>query len=260
MNENYFDADKSEKNENDHTYESSVKRKPYEIKKGFKYYRTSKIFKLLSKIAFFLFALFCAFWLKKFRYKYKVIGKKNLKKVHGAVLISNHVFKYDAALFLSSLKTKSIIYPTMLNENMGYGFFSLCFRMAGASPIPDGINQFKSFYRQTISLLENKENILFFPEASMHEYADHIRPFKHGGFRFAMETNKIIVPVVTTFHKPKGWFKWIRKGEPTLTTTILKPYVIEDLGNKKLTLEKAMKDVYEIISSYYLENSDYFKN
>ena len=40
---------------------------------------------------------------------------------------------------------------------------------------------------------------------------------------------------------------------------ILPPYHIEDLGSRKETTNKMALDLFNIISKYYEENSDYFK-
>ena len=67
-----------------------------------------------------------------------------------------------------------------------------------------------------------------------------------------------IIPSVITFHKPRGLYKLWRRNKPCLHYNILEPYYIEDLGNKRKTIEKAREDVNKIISDYFVKNSDYY--
>lgn len=240
-----------------HTYDNGFHPKEVKLREKYKFYHHNWPFRIWTRIVVYFIA-FVYFFPKKLYWGYKVRGKKNLRHLKGYTIVSNHVHPSDAFLIVTALKNKRV-YTTMIQSNLGFGAVSRLFRYGGAVPIPTDVDKFKKFMRETESTLKRGANILVYPEAALVPYCDHIREFKPGAFRFALSGNEIIIPSVTTFHKPKGLYKLTRRKKPCLHYNILPPYKIEELGNKKETLNKAMEDVHKIMSDYFIEKSDYFK-
>lgn len=247
---------KTPENENIHTYDNGFHPKEVKLDKDYKLYRYGFFFRLWNKIVIFLTQLVLLFP-KLLVWGYRVKGRKNLKKQKGCVLLCNHTHQLDALMILTTLMHKRI-YVTMLQSNLGFGIVSRYFRAGGAVPIPEEKNLLKRFNKETVETLNKGYNILIYPEAALMPYCDHIRNFKSGAFHFAVTANATILPTVMTYHKPRGFYKLTRRKKPCIHYNILKPYTIKDMGNKRLTLDTAAKELNEIMSDYFNSHSDYF--
>ncbi len=241
----------------DYQYDNGFHPKAVKLKQNYRFYRTNIFFRIWNKI--WLYAItFVALFPKKLVWGYKITGKKNKKYAKGAVILQNHVHQLDGGSILPTFRHKKI-FITMLETNLGFGFISHIFRNCGAVPIPTSPCMFKRFYRKTVGVLNKGYNVVFYPEAKLYPYCDHIREFQSGAFRIAYHTDKkIIIPTVTTYHKPRGLYKLTRGKKPCFHYNILEPYYIKDLGNKRLSIDTACKEVQEIMTNFFINNSDYF--
>ena len=107
-------------------------------------------------------------------------------------------------------------------------------------------------------MIKNGNNILFYAEAALIPYCDHIRNLMPGVFHYAYASTKKIIPTVITFHKPKGLYKLFRRNKPCIHYNVLEPYYMEDLDNKRKSIEKAKEDVEKIMTDYFIQHSDYY--
>jgi 1-acyl-sn-glycerol-3-phosphate acyltransferase len=231
-----------------HTYNNGFKPNKVVLKDNYIFYPKSLTYKIFNFITILISNILIL--IPKLIIGYKVIGKKNLKKVKNAVFISNHAHVLDAFLIGTTLFPKKI-YCTTLQSNMGFPIISKYLRLCGAVPIPMLLNHKKRFYIESINTLKNN-SILFYPEASLIPFSNRIREFDTGAFNIAYKSNSLIVPIMLTFHKPNGIYKFIRR-KPLVHLNILKPYKVTD----KIL---AKDELYEIMNSYFLENSDFFFN
>lgn len=113
-----------------------------------------------------------------------------------------------------------------------------------ALPIPESIHAKTSFLKTINKLLQNGETVHFYPEGSLWPYYEKIRHFKDGAFRFAVENNIPIVPMVFTFTKHTNFLKYIKK-KPSITLTILEPIYPDGRINKIESIKKLKKETYE---------------
>ncbi len=243
-------------NENEHTYDNGFHPKEVHLKPNYNLYRKSLGFKIWNKIVIYSFVLFM-FIPKYIFWGIRVKGKKNKKNIKESLLISNHVFPFDVFIILTSMPTKRL-YITTLESNLGFPFVSRLFRDGGAVPIPTETSLIRRFNKETPEMIKKGYNILFYAEAALIPYCDHIRNLMPGVFHYAYNSTKKIIPTVITFHKPKGFYKLIRGKKPCLHYNILDPYYIEDLGNKRKSLDKAKEDVEKIMTDYFIKHSDYY--
>ncbi len=251
-----MEKDKEIINENEHTYDNGFHPKEVHLKSNYNLYRKSIGFKIWNKIIIYCFIFFMLipkyiFW------GVRVKGKKNKKNIKGSLVISNHVFPFDVFIILTSIPTKRI-YVTTLESNLGFGIVSRLFRDGGAVPIPTETTLLRRFNKETPEVINKGNNILFYAEAALIPYCDHIRNLMPGVFHFAYNSTKKIIPTVITFHKPRGLYKLFRGKKPCIHYNILEPYYLEDLGNKRKSLEKAKIDVEKIMRDYFIKNSDYY--
>ena len=247
----------NEINENVHTYDNGFHPKEVHLKDDYNLYRTSIGYKIWNKCVVYFFK-FIFFFPKFFNWGVRVKGKKNKKHIKNSLVVCNHTFPFDVFIIFSSMPTKRM-YVTMLETNLGFGIVSRVFRDGGAVPIPTEPKLLKRFNKETPEIIDKGPNVLFYPEAALMPFCDHIRNFMPGVFHYAYQTKeRKIIPSVITFHKPRGLYKLWRRNKPCLHYNILEPYYIEDLGNKRKTIEKAREDVNKIISDYFVKNSDYY--
>ncbi len=242
--------------ENTHVYDVGMKPKDVKFGKKYKLYKKGFWFKT-GNILFLLLDSFLALLFKIFVYGMHVTGRKNIKEIHSCVLLCNHVFPLDIIIILTALFPK-FLYVTVLQSNLGLGFISVLLRLLGGVPIPKDPFWFMRFSNETTDIINKGGSIVFYPEASLIPYCDHIRPLLPGAFSFAYDSTKKIIPTVITFHKPKGFYKIVRRGKPCIHYHILRPYDIKDLGDKKRSVEKARVEVQNIMSDFFIKHSDYY--
>ena len=243
-------------NENKHVYDLGWKPKEVKLGPDYKLYQKGKLFKILNRI-FLFFGTSIMYFLKRFYWGTKVKGKQYIKNVRSGIVVSNHVYPIDLMIILSTFYPKSL-YVTVLQSNLGLGLLSKLIRIYGGVPIPTKHSDFARFYKETPEIILKGHSVLFYPEAALIPYCDHIRPLQPGAFFFAFESTKWVIPTVITFHKPKGFYRLVRKNKPCIHYTVLKPYYIKNLGDPKKSVKKAQKDVEKIMSDYFVKNSDYY--
>ena len=105
--------------------------------------------------------------------------------------------------------------------------------------------------------LEKGKNILFYPEAALMPYCNHIRNFLPGAFHYAVLYDRPIVPCCYTFHKPKGIYKLLRGKKPVVHFHILEPYYIKHSDNRNETIQRTTEEVHKIISDFFLSHNEY---
>ena len=238
--------------ENKHTYDNGFHPREVKLKENYKFYNRTILFRFFSAIIVFFTIIFIV-PIKRIFYGFRVKGKENLKGIKGAVTISNHILPLDAFFLVSTLYPKKT-YITMLESNLGFPVFSQYIRLAAATPIPTNPKLFIKFLKETKATLENNNFVHIYPEAALIPYCDHIRPFLPGAFHIAYNSKVPIIPMVYTFHKRKGIFKF--KKKPCITLNILKPYHIDETLPKKEAINKLNNDLFNIINDYFEKNNE----
>ena len=238
--------------ENLHTYKT-IEAKPVYLPDDYYFFKQPLFKRFINKIVLF-FATLVSQITGKVKFGYKLKGRKNLRKVKGAILIANHIHPFDAFLSITSLYPKRA-FATILQTNLGLpgGNFM---RMLGAIPIPDRKNLLIRFMEEMKYVLEvKKQKVLIYPEAALVPFSNEIREFKKGAFKFACLANVPIIPMVWTFHKPRGLYRLFKK-KPCLHLTALEPYYVEKLETKHQTIEKALNDCHKIMDDYFKTHNE----
>lgn len=241
-------------NENQHTYDNGFHPKEVKLKEDYLFYNTHFWFRFLAYIV----KVVSRFWLffPKVFLGYRVKGRKNKSKVKGAIVVSNHIFVIDALLLVSSFWRRKV-YVTMLQSNLGFGLASKYMRIGAAVPIPTDRRLLRKFNEETVEILKKGKNVLFYPEAALMPYCDHIRNFLPGAFHYALLADAPILPCCFTFHKPRGLYKLFRK-KPTIHLNILEPYYLKQCETRNETIHQATTEVQNLISEYFVNHSDYY--
>ena len=177
------------------------------VPEGYKYKRTNPFNNFFSGILYYgiakpVLGLYCLF--KGIRIK----GKKNIKKLggKGAFIYSNHValsdvLKFQAYVFFWRKRVNIVGYPDTLtmpivrNLTRALGYLPL--------PLPGDLKNMVALVDAFKFYIEKNQFILIFPEAHIWPYYTKVRTFKSGSFNYPAKLEAPVLPIVTTWRKPK---------------------------------------------------------
>lgn len=166
----------------------------------------------------------------------KIEGRENIKKYkdvlnNGVISVSNHVHMWD---YLAVMKAIRPHRPNLLvwDRNIN-GENGTLIRMVGGIPIPENdVAAQKAFLKSISGLLNDHGWLHIYPEGSMWEYYQPVRPFKRGASLIAVLNDRPVIPLAFSYREPG----WIRKhvfrqialltlhiGEPLYPDRTLKP-------------------------------------
>src|SRR5690606_37497328 len=100
-----------------------------------------------------------------------------------------------------------------------------------------------------------KTPILVMPEAAVKPYHAGMRKFLSGAFRFAIDVDAKILPIIYTYKKPRGLFKLIKR-KPWLHIHILAPVETILGASKKESIRKTKDHVHALMSKAFHTYSD----
>lgn len=164
-----------------------------------------------------------AFPIASLRFGLKVEGRKRLRQYRkilneGFVTVSNHVLYWDFIVLQAALFPRKAFTPTWI-VNMSAPMRTM-YRYSGVVPIPKTNIAKVKFAEAMHSVIKEKKWLHVYAEASMWFYYVPIRPFKKGAFIFAYDNKVPILPMVFTYRKPSGIYKWFKDKEPLVTLRI----------------------------------------
>ena len=249
---------------NDDFDEVGLKRPP--VPENYKYKRTNPIANFFFAILYHglakpILGTYC--WIKGIKY----VGKDNLKKLEGkgAYLYCNHtaitdVFKFQSQCFFFGRRVNILGYSDTLSMPFVRGLA----RGLGYLPVP-----LKGDIKNLTALgeackwytVDKRQYVLIYPEAHIWPYYTKVRNFKSGSFNYPASSMAPVVPIVTTWRKPKVGKK------PKQTVLIGAPiFPREDLSmtdNKNYLYEEclnAMKRMSESVEQFeyitYIKKED----
>lgn len=185
-----------------HMVENSIAARDEEIDENYNFINKNIFFRAFSRFFRRIVIMFMGPWLKR-RYKLKIVGKENIKKVRrkGVIVTVNHVHNFDNLLVGTRLLHHRKCYFITLKDNINMPFVGFLLRSLGGIPIPTSVKAMPPFDACITELLRKKKAILICPEASLWPFYRGVRPFKKGAFRFAVKNDVPILPVVISFRR-----------------------------------------------------------
>ncbi len=223
---------------------------------SYPYLRKDLPFKCLRGI-YWLGLQTIGFLLVKITHGLRVYGRENLKAhkdalKNGAITISNHVFYFDLICVLCAIRPHLLHFPAWKTNLNGSN--NIWIRMSGGIPIPTGnIRAMIKFKQAMEEVLESKRWMHFYPEGSMWFYYPDIRPFKPAVFKYAVKSNKPIIPISMSFRPRKGITRLFTKnpqvdlhvGEPLFADPSLSPAkAAEDLRARAYHVMQIMNGIH----------------
>ncbi|NLN50680.1 MAG: 1-acyl-sn-glycerol-3-phosphate acyltransferase [Acholeplasmataceae bacterium] len=239
--------------ESEHTFQT-IKARPVELKENYDYFSRKWYKRFFSSIVIFIIRPLIRYLWAPFFLGFKVKNKKLLKSYRksqekGFIFVSNHLHPIDAFLAGTVIWPKKS-YFTMLMTNLGIPFAGKWLKLLGGAPIPNKRSYLVEFQQQLNSVIDKGAWVGVYPETSLRPYSDQIRPFKKGAFRFAIDSNVDIIPMVFVLKKPYGVYR-LYKRKPLIQLHILERYKIDDKGSKSETLAYHSKNLQNIMSAYF---------
>jgi glycosyltransferase involved in cell wall biosynthesis/1-acyl-sn-glycerol-3-phosphate acyltransferase len=145
------------------------------------------------------------------------IGLRKVRRLGGAVTISNHVHILDCVMVGLATLPKKIIF-TALPENFRLfpaGFFV---NSLGSVPTPTGPRESRIFFYELSRHLRRGRFVHFYPEGELIRGDPALRPFQRGAFRLAVDAQVPVVPIdVSVRPQPNPLLRFFRPHRILLT-------------------------------------------
>lgn len=196
---------------------------------------------------YYLIALPILFILNCLVFGMKIRGRKNLRKVKGAVVVCNHVHYLDCAMAACAMVPKKMIF-TSQKSNFEMPIVGWLLRQFEVEPIGDTAAEVKNFVKRSKAKLNSGGWICVYPEGALELYCEKLRAFRDGAFYLAAETKKPIVPVVICRRERKGIWKIIKR-RPTFTVKILNPIYPNKNMKKRKSAEILQSEVFNLMKN-----------
>ena len=183
----------------------------------------------------------------KLLFDLKIEGKDNLKQVHNAIRVSNHVMLLDTMInFQVAFGHRH--YMTGAAFQLKKGFCSKFFRAGGFLPLASSIKAMSNLDKCISDIFDRGNSVVtFYAEQAMWEKYENSRPLKKGAFHYAVKNNVPVVMTVILFRQPN----WIRRklGVKKDCTVKICPaiYPRNDLSVKDNIeyMQKATQEMYD---------------
>ncbi len=182
------------------------------IASDYRYFIENPLARLGSFLLLYVIAIPIINVMNWFRFGIRVHGRRHLRGIKtGYILYGNHTHHFDAfipqAIIARPRKTYIIAHP----DAVSIPFVKYLTKGLGAWPLPDTVKGSMRFLDAIECALKQKRVIAVYPEAHIWPYCTTIRPFKATSFQYASRNQVPAVPMVTTYRRPKGFFKHYRK-------------------------------------------------
>ena len=201
-----------------------------------------------------IFAL--VFTLCSLRFGLKVEGRGNLRKhrkllKNGAMTASNHIHRWDLLFVLKAVRYRTVYFPALKEHirSPDEGFV----RLSGGIPIPTDVHLMKHFFLALDEIHARKKWIHVYPESSLFDYFQPIRPFKKGVFTLAYRYRLPVLPLAFSYRKPHFPFTLVNllrrftgnKELPMITLRIGEPILADGKLSPRDAVQKLRKECHE---------------
>lgn len=212
----------------------------YRLPESYTWIHNNVFYRLLSGALYFLVTLF-AFPYCRMVLHAKVENRSVLRQEAGTgyFLYGNHTQPIgDAFLPVWALSPKRVCVVTS-PANLGIPILGPLLPMLGALPLPDSIGGLKMLNQAIRLRIENRNCVVFYPEAHVWPFYTGIRPFPANSFGFPVECGNPSFCMTTTYHKRK------RGKKPGITIYLDGPFYPDKSLPKAGQKEKLHKEIFK---------------
>ncbi len=231
-----------------------------EISPDYSFVNENFLFRIWARLLRRVTIAFLGPWIK-YRYRLEIKGKENIKKVRnqGVVVTINHVHNFDNLLVGTKILSHRKCFFITLKDNINTPFIGFFLKTLGGVPIPTKPKALNSFEKAINKILQEKNALLVCPEASLWPFYRGIRPFKKGAFRFAVNNNVSILPIVITFRgkKEKGAFALRHYFTAHVGCPLNEDLDIKNKAQRIIDLQNRTYNFYlKTVENFYKEKQD----
>lgn len=214
------------------------KKQDYKIKQDYKWINNNFLYRVCSKILYFLAYIFSLLYCK-FILHVSVKNRKVLKKYKGQgyFLYGNHTQPFGD-VFIPAYVSRKRIYTVVSQSNLGIPVIGKLLPMLGALPVPNTIKDSKKFLEAINKRIQQKNCVVVYPEAHVWPYYTDIRPFPTTSFKFPVQCNAPAFSMTTTYYKRKFGKK------PGITIYIDGPFTPQNTLSKKENEKIICEEIY----------------
>ena len=190
--------------------------------------------------------------LARVAYGLKIRGRRNLKRVKGAVVtVSNHFSYLDILVTRCCLgwrPFKFVVAPHNAGGKsaVGRGFF----RGAGAVPVATTISGARKFNAYLDKCVSKAKAVHFYAERAMWLNYPYPRPFLSGAFTLAARNSVPVVPMFYAYRK-KGFVRRLLSMHAPMTAYILPPVYPDPALTGKARADKLCRDAEAAVRAAY---------
>ena len=177
--------------------------------------------------------VYCKVWLHG-SFKNREVLKPFKKQ--GYYVYGNHTQPLGDVVIPARACKDRRIYTIVSMSNYGIPVIGKILSRLGALPIPDGIENYKYFYKGVKTRIKQKHPVVIFPEAHVWPYCTMIRPYPETSFRFPVEDGVPAFCMTTTYQKRKN------KERPKMTVYIDGPFYPDSSLTSKKAQQKKLHD------------------
>lgn len=211
------------------------------------YYRVS-LFLFAARIFYTAAIPVLLFWVCLFNGA-RITGIQNLKGIHSAVTVCNHVHKMDSVLVAAAFYPRKLVFPTV-PKKIDKIFPGVFFNLLGCVSVPRTFSETQTFFGEMEKLLDEGRIVHFFPEGFISPYGAEIHSFKRGAFFLAAKAHVPLLPMAVSFHEPRGFYK-LFKRKPVMCLVIgeqLKPVSPDAKEDERMRMKDACERITEMLS------------
>ncbi len=229
----------------------NVKFRP--LGEGYRYIRSSRVFRLFEFVFYYIVMIPVVFMLQKVYCHQKFANRKVLRKAkkEGCFLVSNHTQvqsdSYIGPLATFPKKCFIISNPDVLSiRGMRLGM-----QAYGVIPLGSNLEEKKSFLHCVEKRMAEKKAVIVYPEAHVWPYYTKIREFDSQPFLYLSRPNKPMF-VLTNCYRKRRFFK-----RPQIVTYADGPFYPDPALNKWAAAEQLRNIAYETMCRRTQKHSTY---
>lgn len=162
---------------------------------------------------------------------YRIRGKKKIKGIKSAIVVSNHVHYLDAPM-VEPLHSYFRYYHTGAAFNAKRGIRGEFLKLIGFLPLNGSFGAQKNLMKRIEDILSRGGYVHFYPEHALWHRYEKPRPFKSGAFKYAAKFSVPVVPAFITFEETK--FRKLFRMKKRCVLHVLDPvYPREELSQRE---------------------------
>lgn len=220
---------------------SGIVRKTICIDENYRYINKNKIWNLLSKIVYCVFALPIAYLYTKIKFGFRIENKKILNpyRKQGYFLFGNHTQVPGDGFIQALVSFPKKNYVVVNADNVSLKGTEQFMLMVGAMPLPTTMRGYKNFLDALHERCKQGKSIVIYPEAHIWPYYIGIRDFPQTSFNYPIRENKPVFAFTTVYKRRKY------RKIPRIIVKVDGPFLADqDLPRKEA--EKKLRDqVYD---------------